>query len=233
MFTRPSRLPFYLALVLALPLFLTSLQSSSLRLDRPQLFKLKGSSEVTSGTAGIPDASGNTGSTAEEATYKRWPDGYREEPTTTALERRIWLWGLIPVLVLVGVGLTVSRIRHGTYLTLAAGIALALATTWRLDQWAARHTKAYPIGYDLKPNASPEDRFLKGEWEASARQAASEMRWFVIALAVGLMVVLAAGAYMRGRRAPIDTPLPPGAPSAVDLAAAQSALIRGGGLPGP
>ena len=208
MFTRPSKLPFYFALILALPLFLTALQSSSLALDHPQLFKIKGSGQVTTGTAGIPDASGNVGKSNDEASYARWPGGLREEPTTAALERRIWLWALVPVGILIAVGLALARIRHGTYATLVAGIALAMAATWRLDTWAARHTQRYPLGYDLKPKLSPEDRFLKGEWEQSARQAASEMRWFVVALAAGLVVVLLATAYARTRRARLDTPLP-------------------------
>jgi hypothetical protein len=228
-FTRPTRLPFYFALILALPLFLTALQSSSLALDRPQLFKIKGNDQITTGTAGIPDASGNVGSTDEQASYQRWPGGLREEPTTSALERRIWLWALLPVGILVGIGLVLSRIRHGTYATLIAGMALAMAATWRLDAWAARHTARYPLGYDLKPNKSPEDRFLKGEWEHSARQAASEMRWFVVVLAAGLIAVLLVTAYLKKRRAGLDAPLPPGSTSAVDAVTAESVMLGGGG----
>ena len=202
-----SRTPLYLALVLFVPLYLTALQAASLAIDRPQTFKLKKQVVVDESTTGIPDASGNTGA-GKEIKVDRWPNGQVELRTSNTTEQRIWLWALLPVGLLVLAGIALQWIRHGAYLACAAASVLAVACTWRLDRWEANHTARYPLGFDLVPKSSSGDRLDPGEWETSAREASSELRTFVIALAVFLAFCMLASAFLQRRRAPLDTPLP-------------------------
>ena len=207
LFTRPSRTPLYLALVLFVPLYLTALQAASLAIDRPQTFKITKQVVVDESTTGIPDASGNLDS-GKEIKLDRWPNGQIELRTSTHTEQRIWLWALLPIGLLLLAGLLLQRVRYGTYLTCAAASVLALACTWRLDRWEANHTTRYPLGFDLVPKSSSGNRLDPGEWETSAREASSELRTFVIALAIFLALCMLVSAYVARRRAPLDTPLP-------------------------
>ena len=207
LFNRHSKTPLYLALVLFVPLYLTALQGASLALDRPQTFKITKKVVVDESTTGIPDASGNVDA-GKEIKLDRWPNGQIELPTSNATERRIWLWALLPAGILLLAGIALQWVRLGAYLTCAAASVLALAATARLDRWSTNHTKRFPLGFDLVPKASRGDRFDPGEWETSAREASSELRTFVIALAIFLALCMLASAYMARRRAPLDTPLP-------------------------
>ena len=233
MFAKRSNLPVYLALVLALPLFLVALQSSSLANERPQQHKLKTSSVVTSGGSGVPDSSGNVGTDAATS-FERWPGGIEQKQASGSTEKSIWLWALVPVGVLIAVGVLLGWIRYGAYALCIAGGLLAVASTWRLDEWTRRHTNRYYLGFDLVPSADKAGNTLdKGEWEASARTAAGEMRTFVLVLAGLLFLSMLLSAYLRTRRAPLDTPLPPGSTSRLELVTAQSELTRGRGAGGP
>lgn len=208
-----SNLPLYLAMVLTLPLFLVALQSSSLANEKPQQHKLKTSSVVTTGGSGVPDSSGNVG-TDPAATFVRWPGGIEQKQASTSTEETIWLWALVPVGIVIGIGILLGWVRYGAYALCIAGGLLALASTWHLDEWTRRHSNRYYLGFDLIPSADKAGNTLdKGEWEASARNAASEMRTFVLVLAALLFLAMLAGAYLRKRRAPLDTPLP-GEPTA-------------------
>ena len=59
-----------------------------------------------------------------------------------SVEARIWLWALVPLALLLGVGLLASLWRFGGFVSCAAGIVLALAVTHRVNEWARHHTAA-------------------------------------------------------------------------------------------
>ena len=200
MFTRPSRLPLLLALVFALPVLLLTVQCASLALDRPQTFKIKGTSKALGeSTNGIPDASGKI-STSAGNKNPRWPGNVVEKSTSSSQERKIWLWSLLPVGLLLLVGFLLRWLRWGAYILTVAASVIAIGVTWRLDRWTAHHSSRYPLGVDLWPKSSRESTFDKGEWETTAHQAAREMRLFVVVLAALIFLAMAGAAYLKRKR---------------------------------
>jgi hypothetical protein len=158
--------PWAIASFIAIPLFFASLMCSALAQERPYVIQWKGCAHGICTT---------------------W-----REPTS-ANEAAIWLWALVPPLVLVLVGYFCTRVPYGWYVACVAGIVEAIAVTHRLNTWTLHHTRRYPWGVDLIPstNASS-NQWDPGEWERMARATALSLSHWTIGVAVLAIVVMAA-----------------------------------------
>jgi hypothetical protein len=133
------------------------------------------------------------------------------EPSS-ATEARVWLWALLPPVLLSVVGWICTRIPYGWYVACAAGIVEALAVVHKLDTWTAHHTRRFPLGVDLIPSSNASsNQYNAGEWEKAARETALSLSHWTIGVAVVAIVAMALVAARRryfGRRpyvAPIGT----------------------------
>jgi hypothetical protein len=131
---------------------------------------------------------------------------------STANETRIWLWALVPPLVLVLVGWVATRLPLGFYVSCVAAIVIAMAVVHDADTWRRHHTSRFPVGVDLIPAAnSASNHFDRGEWEREAHDTAVSLQHWTIAVALAAMVV-SAGLWLRARRAAARRPGLAGAP---------------------
>jgi hypothetical protein len=177
-----GRGPLAIASFIAIPLFFSSLMASTLAQERPYVIQWKGCKNGICTTYHDP---------------------------TSATEARIWLWALLPPLLLVVVGWICSRIPYGWYVACAAGVVEAFAVVHRIDRWTAHHIARYPNGVDLIPANNPSsNQYDRGEWETLARSTAESLSHWTIALSVAAALVMIALAVRRrffGRR-PIPVP---------------------------
>ncbi len=209
-----SRAPAAIAAFTAIPLFFSALMAASLALEKPRVV------QWTSG--------GHLKTT--------WHD------PSSATEVRIWLWALVPPMLLVLAGFAASFVPYGFYVVCGAAIVDALAVTHRLDRWTAHHTARFPNGVDLIPASNPgSNKFDPGQWEGMAQSTSLSLEHWTIGIAVGAALVSVALVVRRrwfARRPP--APIPPtattgGAPAItplLELETADSDLVRGG-RPGP
>ena len=179
--TKQGRAPLAIAGFLAIPLFFCSLMASTLALEKPRTFQFKGARCHPLCTI--------------------WHD------PSGATEARIWLWALVPSLVLVAIGWLMTRVRFGFYVSCLASIVIAMAVVHKTATWAKHHTARFPVGVDLiPPSNSISDEWSRGEWEGMARQTALSLQHWTIGIALGAMVVML-GLVVRGRlkakRAPV------------------------------
>lgn len=181
-----GRAPFAIAAFLGIPLFFCSLMASTLAQEKARTFQFKGSKCHPICTV--------------------WHD------PSGANEARIWLWALVPSLLLVLVGWLMTRVRFGFYASCVAGIALAMAVAHDTAKWATHHTVRFPVGVDLVPPSNPiSDEWSRGEWESMARSTALSLQHWTIGIALAAMLVMV-GILVRSRfktkRAPqADQPL--------------------------
>lgn len=175
-----SRAPLSIAAFIALPLFFSSLMASTLALEKPLKHQWKG------GKNGI---------------LTTWHD------PTTATVAKIWLWALVPPLVLVLVGAMSSRLPLGFYIPCLAGIVIAMAVVHKIGTWQRHHTARYPNGVDLIPVSNPQsNKYDPGQWEQTARDTAVSLSHWTIGVSLAAALVMAA-LYVRKRffsRRPID-----------------------------
>lgn len=166
-----GRGPWAIASFIAIPLFFCSLMASTLAQEKPYVVQWNGPHHLIT----------------------MW-----HEPTS-ATEARIWLWALLPPLLLSLVGWACMRIPLGWYVACVAGIVEALAVTHKLDIWTRHHTQRFKIGVDLVPsfNASS-NQYDPGEWEHEARATALSLSHWTIGLALASIVVMA-GLWVRRR----------------------------------
>ena len=156
--------PLGIAAFIAIPLFFSALMASSLAIEKPRLVQ--------------------------------WRDGsvlrtvYHDPSASNEL--RIWLWALLPPLLLVLAGWIATRLPYGFYVACVAAIADAMATVHKTATWAAHHTHRFPQGVDLIPHANISNRYDPGEWEGQARQAALSLQHWTIGIALAAMLVMAA-----------------------------------------
>jgi hypothetical protein len=153
--------PLAVAGLLGAPLFFCSLMAASLAIDRPRIVTW----------------------TYNGKTNVRFHD------TAASVEARIWLWSLVPLAILLGVGLLASLWRFGGFVSCAAGIALALAVTRRVDEWAAHHAVRWPRGIDNIPDKWSSDQVPRGAWEKDAATAAFSLSHWTIGLAIAIAAV--------------------------------------------
>ncbi|HJU35803.1 MAG TPA: hypothetical protein VJ716_00095 [Gaiellaceae bacterium] len=200
-----SKAPLAVAGILALPLFFVALMAFSLKLDKASHHTTK------KGTLALGDPTKGTVGT-------------------------IYLVALAVVgaLVLVGALAMLLRSRLAALVPAGAGILGSILLLLPLGTWAAEHTQRYPLGIDNIPQRSPQDQFLRGEWEATARTTAHQLGLVTIGLAIAAIVltVLLEVRRRRGIAGP-SVPAPPAisgvaeASPVVELELADSDLARG------
>ncbi|HYA08235.1 MAG TPA: hypothetical protein VEG24_01515 [Gaiellaceae bacterium] len=165
-----SRSPLAIAAFIAIPLFFSSLMAATLALEKPRLV------QWTSGGRLLTT----------------WHD---PSPST---EARIWLWALVPPLVLILVGWIAIRLPHGFYVSCVTAIVIAMAVVHRLSIWTLHHTLRFPNGVDLIPKSNvASNRYDPGEWERMAHATALSLSHWTIAIAVVSIVVAATAAARR------------------------------------
>ena len=165
-----SRAPLAIAAFIAIPLFFSSLMAATRALEKPRLV------QWTSGGRLLTT----------------WHD---PSPST---EARIWLWALVPPLVLILVGWIAVRLPYGFYVSCVAAIAIAIAVVHKLNIWTLHHTLRFPNGVDLIPKSNvASNRYDAGEWERMARATALSLSHWTIAIAIVSIVVVATAAARR------------------------------------
>lgn len=164
-----SKAPLGIAAFIAIPLFFSSLMSSSLALEKPHVLA--------------------------------WHDGavhhVRYHDAAAATEIRIWLWALLPPLLLVLAGWAATRLPYGFYVACVAAIVDAMAVVHKTKIWAAHHAARFPQGVDLIPTSSISNRYDPGEWEGQARQTALSLEHWTIGIAIAAIVAVGALAVRR------------------------------------
>jgi hypothetical protein len=161
-----SRAPLAIAAFIAIPLFFSSLMAATLALEKPHVIAWKG------GKHGL---------------LMTW-----HEPTSRNIAA-IWLWALVPPLLLILVGLISVRLPYGFYVPCVAAIVIALAVVHDIDKWTRHHTMRFPVGVDLIPSSNAaSNKFDRGQWEHMARDTALSLSHWTIAIA------LASGLAMAG-----------------------------------
>jgi hypothetical protein len=180
-----SRAPLAIAAFIAIPLFFSSLMASTLALEKPHKFEWKG------GAHGLL------------TTY--------HDPTTRNVTA-IWLWALLPPLVLCVVGLVAIRLPFGFYLPCLAAIVIAMAVVHKTATWERHHTARFPVGVDLIPASNAaSNKFDRGQWEHMARDTSLSLQHWTIGLALASALVMAGltvrKRYFARRPAPEAVPL--------------------------
>jgi hypothetical protein len=176
-----SRGPLAIAAFIAIPLFFSSLMASALALEKPLKFEWKG------GKHGLL------------TTY--------HDPTTANVVS-IWLWALLPPLVLVLIGFVAVRLPLGFYVPCAASIVIAMAVVHKTAIWERHHTARYPVGVDLiPPSNAGSNKYDPGQWEHQAQETALSLQHWTIGVALAAALVMAS-LYVR-RRFFSRKPVPP------------------------
>ncbi len=165
-----SRSPLAIAAFIAIPLFFSSLMASTLALEKPRVVQ--------------------------------WTSGGRllttwHEPSPST-EAKVWLWALVPPLVLILVGWFAVRLPHGFYVSCVAAIVIALAVVHRVNIWALHHALRFPMGVDLIPKTNLQsNQYDAGQWERMARDTALSLSHWTIAIAAIAIAVVATAAARR------------------------------------
>ncbi|MGH2999014.1 MAG: hypothetical protein ACRDNM_06920 [Gaiellaceae bacterium] len=158
-----GRGPLGIAAFIAIPLFFSSLMSASLALEKPHVLA--------------------------------WHDGsvhhVRFHDPAGSNELRIWLWALLPPLLLVLAGWVATRLPYGFYVACVAAVIDAMAVVHKTKTWDAHHTARFPQGVDLIPTSSISNRYDPGEWEGQARQTALSLEHWTIGLALASILAVA------------------------------------------
>ena len=164
--------PWAIASFIAIPLFFSSLMASTLAQEKPHLIQWHG---------------------CKNGLCTTW------HPPTSGTEARIWLWALLPPLLLSLIGWICTRVPFGWYIGSFAGIVMAMAVVHKLDTWTAHHTARFPNGVDLIPRTnSASNQYDPGEWEKTARETALSLSHWTIGVALAAIVVMGA-LYLRRR----------------------------------
>ena len=166
-----SRTPLAIASFIAIPLFFSSLMASTLALEKPHKFEWMRAGKLLT----------------------TWHD-----PTQSNVAA-IWLWALVPPLVLIVIGLVATRLPLGFYIPCVAAIVIAVAVVHKTAVWERHHTARYPVGVDLIPPANAaSDKFDRGQWEHMARETAVSLQHWTIGVALASVLVMA-GLYAKRR----------------------------------
>lgn len=188
-----SKAPLGIAAFIAIPLFFSSLMAASLAVEKPRVVQWRDGAKL----------------------YQRFHD------PSGANELRVWLWALLPPLLLVLAGWVATRLPYGFYVACVAAIVDAMAVAHKTGVWAAHHTARFPQGVDLIPTSSISNRYDPGEWESQARQTALSLEHWTIGVALAAITALAllalrrryfarrlpdAGGQLEGVHAPDATP---------------------------
>jgi hypothetical protein len=179
-----GRGPLAIASFLAIPLFFSSLMSTTLALEKARVVQWNGPHHLIT----------------------IWHD------PSTANVTRIWLWALVPPLVLVLVGAISTRFKYGFYVPCVAAILIAMAVVHKTGVWERHHTSRFPLGVDNIPASNAaSNKYDPGQWEKMARETAISLQHWTIGIALAAMLVTAGLAvrrrYFARRAAPAAAPL--------------------------
>ena len=178
-----GRGPLAIAAFIAIPLFFSSLMAATLALEKPHTIQWQGPHGIKT----------------------TWHD------PTSANIASVWLWALLPPLVLVLIGFVSTRLPFGFYIPCAAAILIAMAVVHKTAIWERHHTQRYPVGVDLiPPSNAASNKFDRGQWEQMARDTALSLQHWTIGLALASAGVMAA-LWIRRRyfsRKPVVIPTP-------------------------
>jgi hypothetical protein len=164
--------PWAIASFIGIPLFFSALMASTLAQERPHVIQWKG---------------------CREGLCTTW-----REPSS-ATEARIWLWAMLPPVLLSLIGLICTRLPLGWYIACVAGVVEALAVVHRVDTWERHHTARFPWGVDLIPGTnSASNQYDPGEWETIARETALSLSHWTIGVAVAAILAMG-GLWIRRR----------------------------------
>jgi hypothetical protein len=167
-----TKAPLGLAAFLAMPIFFASLMASSLALEKPRVVE-----------------------------WSR-PHGHIarifHEPSGSN-EARIWLFALLPPLILVLAGWIASFMPYGFYVTCGAAIVVGLSLFPRLHRWQVHHTLRFPYGEDLLPDNTTSSSLSRGEWEKDAADTVRSLVHYTIGLAIAAALISLFLAYRRRR----------------------------------
>ena len=178
-----SRAPLAIAAFIAIPLFFSSLMAATLALEKPRV--------VQWGPAG--------------ALKTTW-----HEPASATIAT-VWLWALVPSVLLIAIGFVAVRLPLGFYVPCVAAIVIAMAVVHKTGTWEKHHSQRFPNGVDLIPLSNPaSDKFARGFWEHEARMTALSLQHWTIGLALAAGLTMA-GLWVRRRffaRRPVVTSTP-------------------------
>ncbi len=159
-----GRAPLGIAAFMAIPLFFSSLMASTLAQETPHTIQWKG---CHSGICTV------------------W------QSPTAANEARIWLWALLPSLVLVVIGYLACRLPLGFYASCTAAILIAMAVVHKTATWELHHTHRFPPGVDLIPKTNAfSNQWDPGEWEKEARDTALSLQHWTIGIALAAIALM-------------------------------------------
>ena len=168
----PTKAPLALAAFLALPVFFASLMASSLALEKPRVVEWSRPHGHLARIFHVPSSSN---------------------------EVRIWLFALVPPLVLVLAGWIASFFPYSLYLTCGAAIVDGLALFLRLHRWELHHTVRFPYGEDLLADQTTSSSLARGEWEKDAADTVRSLVHYTIGLAITAALISLFLAYRRRR----------------------------------
>jgi 4-amino-4-deoxy-L-arabinose transferase-like glycosyltransferase len=174
-----SKAPVAVAGILAVPLFFVALMAFSLKFDKPSHHLTK------KGVAALGDPTKGTVGTIY-----------------------LLAFAVSAAVVLVGVLTMPLRSRLATIVPAVAAIVASILLVLPLATWAAEHTKRYPLGADNIAQRNPEDQFLRGEWEQTARATAHQVGLVTIVLAL-VAIALSVLLEIRHRRGIEGPAVPP------------------------
>lgn len=162
-----GRAPLGIAGFIAIPLFFCSLMASTLAQEKAHKIQWHG---CHSGVCTV------------------W-----HEPTTANVAA-VWLWALVPSLVLVVVGFIASRLPLGFYVSCVGAIVIAMGVAHNTASWARHHTLRFPNGVDLIPDHIQKyafsNHYNRGEWEKEALSTAVSLQHWTIGVALAAMLVM-------------------------------------------
>jgi hypothetical protein len=200
-----SKTPLAVAGILAVPLFFVGLMAFSLKFDQP-------SHDLT----------------------KKGAHALGDPTKSTVGTIYLCAFAVSGAVILAGVLAVPFRSRLATIVPAAAGIAASVLLLLPLDTWAAQHMQRYPFGVDNIPRSSPQDLFLRGEWEQNAQTTARQIGLVTIGLAIAAIAITVALEIRRRRgiEGPYVPPPPeivgvPEVSPTVELELADSDLARG------
>jgi hypothetical protein len=174
-----SKAPVAVAGILAVPLFFVGLMAFSLKIDKPSHhLNAKGTVVLGNPTKG------------------------------TVGTIYLLAFAVAIAVVVVGVLAMLLRSRLATIVPAVAAILASVVLILPLSTWAAEHTKRYPLGVDNIPRSSPQDQFLRGEWEQTAKTTADQIGVATIGIAVAA-ILLTVALEIRRRRGHESPPVPP------------------------
>ncbi len=110
---------------------------------------------------------------------------------TSGTVRTIYLatFAVVGALMVVGALSMLLRSRLAVVIPAVAGIVITILLLIPLGSWAAEHTLRYPLGIDNLPQRSPQDKWLRGEWEHNAMVTAHQIGFVTIGIAVAAILI--------------------------------------------